>query len=63
MQPPQSDDSAWQACVVRHREVTGRAGWVVAGQLRFMHQRLEPGSEPKNTPLRDARPSGITPAE
>jgi len=41
MPHPQSDDSAWQACVVRDREVTGM-GWIIAGQLRFMHQRRRP---------------------
>jgi hypothetical protein len=38
MKHPQSDESAWQACVVRDREVTGM-GWIIAGELRFMHQR------------------------
>jgi hypothetical protein len=39
MQHPQSDDSAWQVHIVRHREVTGVRAGIVAGQLRFMHQR------------------------
>lgn len=39
MQHPQPDDSAWQACVVRRRAMTGLWVVIVAGWLRFMHQR------------------------
>ena len=39
MQPPQPDDSAWQAGVVRRRAMTGPWLGIFTGWLRFMHQR------------------------
>src|SRR5258705_12145528 len=41
MQHPQPDDSARQACVVRRRAMRGLWVGIVAGWLRFMHQRPE----------------------
>jgi len=48
MQQPQPDDSARQACVVRRRAMRGLWVGIVAGWLRFMHQRqsvLTPGAQ------------------
>jgi len=55
MQDPQPDDSARQACVVRRRAMRGLWVGIVAGWLRFMHQRqsvLTPGKQrSRNAPI------------
>ena len=43
MQHPESDDAAWQACVVRHREVTGM-GWDRCGPAPIHAPTPRPGS-------------------
>ena len=55
MQYPQSDDSAWQACVVRRWAMTGLWVGIFTGWLRFMHQRRVRGKSARARTIKPAQ--------